>query len=123
MNRSLPRRFVATALPPFLFFVGAVLVWHFVVVIFDIKSFLIPRPMQVVEAFADNATYMLKATWMTTRVALSGFACSLVLGVGIALVFAREGAKVAIAARTEGRLEQVKQETLGVAARHTSVEE
>lgn len=72
--------------PPILFGLAFIAVWELIVVIYDIKKFLLPAPSAIASAFGDNVGNVWDAVRVTGGNALVG----LVLGtvVGVALSFA-----------------------------------
>jgi NitT/TauT family transport system permease protein len=84
-------RFLRVVGPPVILLVVVVAAWHLAVVGWDIKPFLVPRPASVLRAVNENAKELLTAAGLTASAALSGFACSLVLGTLIACAFSQSG--------------------------------
>ena len=84
-------RFLRTIAPPATLLVLVIAAWHFAVVGWDIKPFLVPRPASVLRATNENAKELLTAAGLTASAALCGFACSLVVGTLIACVFSQSG--------------------------------
>ncbi len=84
-------RFLRVVGPPVMLLVVVVAAWHLAVAGWDIKPFLVPRPARVWHAAHENANALLMAAGLTASAALSGFACSLVLGTLIACVFSQSG--------------------------------
>ena len=78
-----------TLLPPLLFFVLFVLLWHLGVRLFDVKPFLLPGPLRVADAIADHLPALLRASLLTGAGALAGFLLSFVAGFLIALLFSQ----------------------------------
>ncbi len=73
-------------LPPLLMFALLLGVWHFYIVISEVKPLILPSPMQVVDAFREDHKTLLHATWITAQAALSGFGLSAVIGISVAVV-------------------------------------
>ena len=80
---------VTNALPPLLFFALVICVWHGSVVLFDLKPFLLPGPLHVASAVAENLTRLLSATLLTGLGALLGFTLSFALGFLVSLIFSQ----------------------------------
>jgi NitT/TauT family transport system permease protein len=75
--------------PPVLFSVFVAVVWHAVVVLFDIKPYLLPGPADVAAAAATNLDVLLAAAGATARAAAAGFLLSFVVGFLIAVLFSQ----------------------------------
>lgn len=82
-------RFVKAALPPAALLVVVILTWHFAVVGFGIKAFLVPKPLSVWNTAMENRAELLTAVGLTAAVALCGFASSLLIGTLTACVFSQ----------------------------------
>ncbi len=68
-------------------FVGFLVgVWQLVVSLGHMKSYLLPGPAGVWNAFVDNITFLWKACVVTLVEAMAGFGISIVVGVAIAVV-------------------------------------
>jgi NitT/TauT family transport system permease protein len=78
--------FLTQFLPPFLMFVVLLGVWHFFIVIFEVKATILPEPMQVVNSFREDWRTLLHSTWITTQAVLAGFGLSVVVGVSAAVL-------------------------------------
>ena len=83
------RSLTSNVLPPLLFFALVLCVWHGAVVLFDIKPFLLPSPLQVANAVADNLPRLLSATALTATGAILGFTLSFACGFLISLLFSQ----------------------------------
>jgi len=81
------KRILQTALPPAILFGLVILTWHYAVIVFGIKAFLVPTPLNVLRAVIDGRGELLQAVGLTAGAALSGFASSLLIGTLIACVF------------------------------------
>jgi NitT/TauT family transport system permease protein len=59
--------------------------------IFDVPSFLLPRPTAVVAALFDDPTYYLRHAWATLSETLMGYGTAIVVGVSlsIAVIYSR----------------------------------
>lgn len=82
-------RLLKSAAPPAALFVLVILAWHFAVVGFGIKAFLVPKPLVVWQAAVDGRAELLTAIGLTAAAALCGFASSLLLGSLTACVFSQ----------------------------------
>jgi NitT/TauT family transport system permease protein len=76
-------------LPPLLFFTTIVALWHLVVELGEIKPFLLPGPLRVLDAIGTNLPALINAVWLTATGALAGFALSFAFGFLIALLFSQ----------------------------------
>ena len=82
-------RFVKAALPPAVLFVLVIAAWHYTVVGFGIKAFLVPKPSGVWNAALDNRSELLIAIGLTAAAALCGFVSSLLIGTLTACAFSQ----------------------------------
>ena len=82
-------RLVKAALPPVLLLVLVILAWHYAVVGFGIKAFLVPRPSAVWQAVVENRSELGTAVGLTAAAAMCGFVSSLLLGALTACVFSQ----------------------------------
>lgn len=83
------RRGVSVVLPPVAFLVVVLAAWEFAVRMFHVPSFLVPSPTAVFrEAWISRAD-LLGSSLVTMAGALCGFALTLVVGTGVAIVFAQ----------------------------------
>ena len=86
--------------------VALVVVWQAVTVIFNVPAFLLPPPTVVAQAFANNAGAIAEATAQTSAEAVLGFVGGNLLGLALAVLFARSrtveqlGLPLAIALRS-----------------------
>ncbi len=83
------KRILKAALPPTVLFVLVIATWHFAVVGFGIKAFLVPKPSGVLQAAVDIRAELLVAIGLTAAAALSGFVSSLLIGSLTACVFSQ----------------------------------
>ena len=81
------KRILKVVLPPAMLFVLVILAWHFAVVGFGIKAYLVPKPSGVWLAAAESREELLVAMGLTAGAALCGFASSLLIGSLTACVF------------------------------------
>lgn len=82
-------RILKAALPPAVLFVLVIGAWHFAVVTFGIKAFLVPKPSGVWQATVENRSELFTAIGLTAGAALCGFASSLLVGSLTACVFSQ----------------------------------
>ena len=71
---------------PLLGFVGVVVLWWLGTVVFQIEKFLLPGPLDVLDAYAAQQRFLLAQSWVTLLETLQGFALAIVAGVPIALL-------------------------------------
>ncbi|MGH2524729.1 MAG: hypothetical protein ACRDH2_19655, partial [Anaerolineales bacterium] len=76
-------------LPAIGLFLLALVVWEVVVTVFQIESFLLPKPSVIAAVFARELPVVFPAGLFTMREALGGFALGCTLGVVVALATAR----------------------------------
>ena len=74
------RELTINALPPLSFFALVLCTWHGAVVLFEIKPFMLPGPLQVASAVGANLPRLLSATALTATGALLGFTLSFAFG-------------------------------------------
>jgi NitT/TauT family transport system permease protein len=79
---------VSKVVPPALTLVGFLAIWQLIIAIFQIPSYLVPSPLNVVEAFQERGDVVLQATWITFRSAALALVLSVVIGVIVALILA-----------------------------------
>lgn len=77
---------VGRAIAPIIAFIIIVLLWHYIVVWTDTKSFIVPRPGEVLSAGVDNASLLWQSTMRTARAAATGFLAAVVIGIVSAIV-------------------------------------
>jgi NitT/TauT family transport system permease protein len=88
MSRTLTRALRAAA-PPVILLAVVLALWQTAVVAFDVPSFLVPTPLDVLRAgWSDFAMYS-RATWTTATSALAGLGMSVVAGTLIAFLFSQ----------------------------------
>ncbi len=73
-------------LPPVIAFIVMVVLWQLSVIIFKPQPFILPSPMQVIEAFQERGDRLLSASWITFRGAALAFIASSLIGAFIALL-------------------------------------
>jgi NitT/TauT family transport system permease protein len=73
-------------LPPVIAFIAIIVLWQLAIVVFKPKPFILPSPMNVVEAFQERGDRLLSASWITFRGAALAFLASSLLGALIALL-------------------------------------
>lgn len=66
--------------------VGSIVLWWGITVVFDIDSFFLPAPLDVIEAFSREPAYMLQELWHTLYEVLVGFGIALAAGLAIAVL-------------------------------------
>lgn len=75
--------------PNWLYPVGAVIlmlvVWHLVVVVFEMPGYLLPKPLNVLARTIADFRYLAIHSWVTTYETLGGFALSVVIGIPLAM--------------------------------------
>jgi NitT/TauT family transport system permease protein len=89
--RSLVRRMASQVWPPLTVFVGLIELWYFLNLrLPQQRRFLLPTPVEVVQGgILDGEAFreIMASTWLTTRLALTGLAIAIALGMvlGIAM--------------------------------------
>ncbi len=82
-------KLVRRLLPPTALLVLVVVAWHFAVVMFRVPPYLLPGPGDVGRTAWERAIQLALAGGITGAGAVCGYACSLVLGTGVALLFSQ----------------------------------
>lgn len=75
-----------TILPPVFAFIAIMVLWQLAIIIFQPKPFILPSPMNVLEAFQERGDRLLSASWITFRGAALAFAASSLIGALVALL-------------------------------------
>jgi NitT/TauT family transport system permease protein len=80
-----------TVLPPLLIFIAVLLLWQFQVLhaLLNIKTFQLPLPSDILDAFARRSDDLWTGTWYTLGEALGGLAIGAGLGFLAAMLFTR----------------------------------
>ncbi len=78
-----------SALPPLLLFAIVASIWHWTVVVYDIKPYLLPSPVAVGRALIRDVPLLSSAVVYTGAAALLGFGSSLIIGTAIAFAFSQ----------------------------------
>jgi NitT/TauT family transport system permease protein len=71
---------------PALAFVIILVVWQLAIIVFNPKPFILPSPMNVIEAFQERGDRLLSASWITFRGAALAFIASSLIGALVALL-------------------------------------
>lgn len=83
------RWLIEAVVPPLLLLCLLLLIWHWCVIAWQIKPYLLPSPAAVGRSLWNDAPVLRRAVWYTGSAAFLGFSASLVLGTLIAFVFAQ----------------------------------
>lgn len=83
------KQLLQVILPPVMMFVLVIVAWHCLVVAWDIKPFLVPKPIQVWGEIVERPGKWLSAFSLTAAAAGCGFVASLLTGTFIACVFSQ----------------------------------
>lgn len=73
---------------PVLGLVLAIGAWWGATIVFDIGTFLLPAPPDVVKALSENPEYLLDQSWVTLSEILYGFGIAIALGLAVAVLLA-----------------------------------
>jgi NitT/TauT family transport system permease protein len=87
-RRHMARR-VSDWTPAILVFVGFVLIWQLVIVIFNIQRFILPAPLAIGQAFSTYFSEIYAAASYTAVEAVGGLIIGVVAGLGVGLATAR----------------------------------
>jgi len=63
--------------------------WQALVSLYHVPAYILPGPLVVVSALRDRYPSLLNSLWITTEEAAGGLLASIVVGVGVAMVFAQ----------------------------------
>lgn len=85
------RRFLAERLPVILFPIALIVVWHYAVIVFEIRPYLLPSPLSVAETFVTSVLNgsFLHHGWVTLQEVLYGFGAGSLAGVMLGIAVAR----------------------------------
>lgn len=83
---SVPWRRIADVGYPLLALAVLFGAWELSVVLFDVKTYILPRPTNVVKTMVEQADYLLPQAWVTIQEIVVGFCLS--VAVGLPLAFA-----------------------------------
>jgi NitT/TauT family transport system permease protein len=67
-------------------------IWEFVVRHFDVPPYVLPAPLAIGAAFADNFSSLMASLWTTLQVTLEAFALAVAGGVALAILFSQNKA-------------------------------
>nr|WP_238327449.1 ABC transporter permease [Paenibacillus gorillae] len=81
-------RLLKKVLPPLVVFVLFIGGWELIVRLYGIASYILPKPSDIVSAAAHNSSNLIASVSTTIIEALIGFAISVVLGIGVAILLA-----------------------------------
>lgn len=76
-------------LPPLVVFLGFLAAWHAVVTTLHLPKAVLPTPTQVVTAGWENRALLLRGLWATGWAAAIALACSVALGLLLAILFSQ----------------------------------
>ncbi|MDZ7703958.1 MAG: ABC transporter permease [Trueperaceae bacterium] len=85
---SRTRNTLSNLTPPAITFVVTIALWQAIITLFDIPPYLVPGPLDVVNALRESWRTILNATWMTFQASAYALLISVVLGVSVALILA-----------------------------------
>lgn len=81
--------FITSFLPPVLLFLFFILLWHVIVTLLSLPTYLFPTPLEVTKAITKNSQQLLQALSLTASAAFCGFCLSLVIGTLSAFLFSQ----------------------------------
>jgi len=79
----------AAILLPVIGLIGAIAIWWLAILVFDVESFLLPTPGDVISRFLEQPGYLLQQTRVSFVETISGFLLAIVIGVPIAVLIVR----------------------------------
>ncbi|MBM4074193.1 MAG: ABC transporter permease [Planctomycetes bacterium] len=83
------KKFFETVLPPIVLLVLLVSLWHWCIVAYKIKPYMLPSPLAVLKALIADAMSLRRAVIYTGTAALCGFSVALIVGTLIAFLFSQ----------------------------------
>jgi NitT/TauT family transport system permease protein len=81
-------KWLARSLPPFSALVLFLLLWQGVILVSGLKPFVLPGPLNVVQAFIDKGADLFTAAWFTFRSSSISFVLVILLGTAVSFVLA-----------------------------------
>ena len=88
-EKSLMKRLIESVLPPLVVFGIVIAIWQASIIGFQVKPYLLPSPLAVMQAYWQDAALLGRAVIYTGSAALLGFSISLVIGTLIAFAFSQ----------------------------------
>ncbi len=85
----LDRNFILRLVSPLALGCVLLLVWEIIVRTFDVPVFVLPAPLAVFEALIENFGPLMASAWATLRITIAAFVVALIVGVGLAVLFAQ----------------------------------
>lgn len=73
-------------LKPLLVFMGLLCIWQAVVILFNLPSYILPGPQQVIMSLIENAKLLWSNTLVTMSEMLMGLALGVITGIALALL-------------------------------------
>jgi len=80
-----PRPRVSNVVLPIIGIVVVIALWWSATIVFNIRSFFLPKPPEVIDAFTKLPDYLLEQTWVTVVDAMLGFLLAIALGLLISV--------------------------------------
>ena len=74
------------SLKPFIVFIGLLVLWHVLVVTFDMPAYILPGPLEVANSMVENACLLWEHTLVTLSEMLLGLLLGVLLGIILALI-------------------------------------
>lgn len=74
------------AIKPFVVLLGLLVLWHTLVIAFDMPDYILPGPVDVAKSMAENASLLWEHTLVTLSEMLLGLLLGVLLGIVLALV-------------------------------------
>lgn len=90
-NKS-AKKVMYVALPPLALFIIALIGWQVIPTVFKIPSFVLPTPVDVIDAARLNYQILLQQITVTFKEALTGFVLSIVIGITLGLIMSQSKA-------------------------------
>ena len=89
LRRSTPRRWILRglrAVAPLIALAALIGLWEVLVIVLDVREFILPRPSAIAEEIVNESEILLSASWVTLVEVLLGFALSIVVAVPLAIL-------------------------------------
>lgn len=79
-------KWLSKSTPPIIAFVLFLVIWQAIILISGLKPFVLPGPINVIQAFIDKSSDLASAAWFTFRSSSISFVLVIILGTGVSFV-------------------------------------
>ncbi|MED4534635.1 ABC transporter permease [Metabacillus fastidiosus] len=87
-KHSVYKRFRSKVFPPVIAFIVFITLWQFVLQLFNIPSYLLPKPIDIISAAFGNSASLIDSVLTTAIESVLGFLLSIIIGVSSAVLLA-----------------------------------